>query len=127
MAKFTISPAISAPNENDTMTINIGVKYSFTSGNSVIVSGFYNSTSRFEAVVDSYDSSTGDMTLIEITNIQGFKDIGNSPIQIGLFNITLAGQRGSKILHGTADPNTLTVGRTGDTYINDITGEVYYK
>jgi hypothetical protein len=120
MTKFTISPGIPKPSENDELDINIGPKYSFTAGSSVIVSGFYDGSSRFEAIVDSYDASTGDMHLSLITNIQGFAT------SVGIFNITLTGQRGSRIVHGNGPPSA-TDGRPGDTYIDDSTGQIYYK
>lgn len=118
-ARFThIFPTI--PVENDTFSnINIGSKYSFTGGNSVIIKSQFTS-SRFEAVVDSYDSSTGVMSISEITNILG--DLSG----IGIWTITLAGQRGSKITSGSGVPVVL-VGRPGDMYIDTDTGQIYLK
>lgn len=116
---FTVSPAI-LPNENDTLTFNIGKKYSFTPGNSVIISGTLATSSRFEAIVDVYDPLTGDMTVTEITNIKNFTTA------IAPLTITLTGERGSKILANSGAPSN-TNGRSGDMYIDTATGEVYIK
>lgn len=122
VTRFTVSPALTIPAENATLTgINVGVKYSFITGNSVIIRGFFDSTSGFEAIVDSYDPDTGLMDLIEITNVKGFTSA------VGSFLMTLAGQRGSKIFYGSADPPPDTFGRTDDIYISGVTGKVYYK
>lgn len=107
-----------SPVENETMIINVGSKYSFTEGNSVIIAGRYNTGFHFEAIVGSYVADTGVMTLDEITNIVG--------TYTQLCTVTLAGQRGSKIIGGNGAPND-TSGRPGDLYIDKITGEIYLK
>lgn len=111
----------SNPEENGTVTLTIGSKYSFTTGNSVIIAPRLTDTHRFEAIVTSYDSSTGVIQLSELTNIRG-----SSFSTIGLWTITLAGERGSKITYGSGIPNS-NIGRVGDTYIDTITGEMYVK
>lgn len=118
-AKFTASLN---PTENGTITsgLNIGSKYSFASGNSVIISGQFISSTRFEAIVTNYDSSTGDMTLESITNLSGTF----TPSM--LLQITLTGQRGSKIVAASGTPSVNT-GRSGDMYVNSTTGEVFIK
>lgn len=112
------------PEENGTFSTNIGPKYSFAPGNTVIVTRSINALLRFEAVVSTYDSSTGDIELYDITNIKS-SIYGNWPAT-GDFIMTLAGERGSKITSGTDAPDTV-VGREGDMYINTSTGEVYIK
>jgi hypothetical protein len=111
-------PNVSAPVENDILSFNIGPKYSFTAGNSVIIAGRFNMTFRFEAIVDEYNATTGAMTIVNITNIVG--------TYTQVCTITLAGQRGSKIVGGSGVPS-VSVGRSGDMYIDTTTGEVYLK
>lgn len=119
----TFSATLS-PTENGTITINIGKKYSFSPGNTVIVSRSVNSLLTFEGLVGSYNSGTGDMTITDITNIKSGG--GGSWPQIGSFNISLGGQRGSLISGGNGAPST-QVGRLGDMYIDSTTGNVYIK
>jgi hypothetical protein len=118
--KFT-TPSSLSPTEGGTISnINIGEKYSFTAGNTVIVSGQFNSAIRFEAVVTAYTSNL--ISLGDITNITGF------PTSNQLYQMTLAGERGSKIRASAGNPNTLNIaGRSGDLYIDSTTGEVYIK
>lgn len=119
MTKVTL-PNNTAPVENDILSFNIGPKYSFTAGNSVIIAGQFNTSFRFEAVVTSYSSTTGAMVIANITNI-------TEPLSYTkICTITLAGQRGSKIIGGNGAPTT-TSGRSGDMYIDTTTGEVYLK
>jgi hypothetical protein len=106
------------PTEGGTLSIDIGQKYSFTEGNTVIVSAQFNSAIRFEAIVTSYTSNT--IVLEDITNIMG------NFASTTLFQMSLAGERGSKIRYGTGAPGSL-VGRSGDMYIDSTTGEVYIK
>lgn len=121
-ALFTASPGIT-PVENDTITTTIGAKYSFAPGNSVIISGQLNTLMRFEAIVSSYNASTGSITLSEITNI---KTGGGGSWPQSLLVITLAGERGSKITSGNGLPDS-NLGRIGDMYIDSTTGNVYIK
>lgn len=108
-----------SPVENGSLTITVGEKYNFLAGSTVIVSRFFDGTTRFEAIVTSYTS--GVLELSEITNIQG-----NWTSASGQFVVAMTGQRGSKIIHGNGAPSD-SVGRTGDTYIDDTSGTVYYK
>lgn len=108
-----------SPVENGTLTLSVGDKYNFVAGSTVIVSRFFDGTTRFEAVVTSYTS--GNLALSEITNIQG-----NWASASGQFVVAMTGQRGSKIIHGNGPPDS-NVGRPGDTYIDDTSGTMYYK
>lgn len=119
----TFSATLS-PTENGTVTTNVGKKYSFSPGNTVIISRDVNSLLRFEGIVDSYDSSTGSMSIKEITNIK--TGGGGTWPQTGTFNISLGGQRGSLISSGTGAPSS-SIGRSGDMYIDSTTGQVYIK
>lgn len=105
--------------ENGTLTITVGEKYNFLAGSTVIVSRFFDGTTRFEAIVTSYTS--GVLVLSQITNIQGTWTSAS-----GQFVVAMTGQRGSKIIHGNGHPSD-NIGRSGDTYIDDTSGTVYYK
>jgi hypothetical protein len=115
-AKFTASLS---PTENAELSFTIPQKYSFATGNSVIVSGQFALGIRFEGIVKSYNED-GLIVLESITNIKGtFQN--NMALQI-----TLAGERGSKIMAANGTP-VESQGRPGDLYINSATGEVYIK
>lgn len=123
-AIFSTSPAIT-PVENNSLTIVIGTRYSFAPGNSVIITNTLNSGLRFEGIVSSYNSDTdGQMVISDITNIRTAG--GGSWPQSGPFTISLAGERGSKIIGGASPPDNGT-GRDGDMYVNTATGEVFIK
>lgn len=119
----TFSATLS-PTENGTVTVNVGKKYSFSPGNTVIISRTVNSLLTFEGIVSSYDPSTGDMLITEVTNIKSGG--GGSWPQTGTFNISLGGQRGSLIRSGNGVPSSNS-GRPGDMYIDATTGQVYIK
>lgn len=122
---YSIFSAVSlSPAENGSVTINIGAKYSFAPGNTVIVTRSLNPLLRFEAIVSSYDQSTGSMDLSEITNVKAGG--GGSWPNSGQFVITLSGERGSRITSGSGQPSSSS-GRQGDMYIDTVTGEVYIK
>lgn len=122
----TFSATDLAPIENGTLSINIGSKYSFIPGNTVIIYNSINALLRFEAIVQSYDMGSGDMELYQITNIK--QGAGGSWPQMGskTYVISLAGQRGSIISSSTGAPSS-TSGRVGDMYIDSTTGSVYIK
>lgn len=121
---YSIFSASLSPVENNSVSANIGSKYSFAPGNTVIITRTMNSFLKFEGIVNSYDSSTGDITIDQITNIKSGG--GGSWPSTGQFVITLGGERGSKITAGGSAPSS-TSGREGDMYINTSTGEVYIK
>ena len=116
-AKFS---ANLTPVENTDLEFTIPSKHSFAAGNTVIVSGQYTSSIRFEGIVKSYNESTGNIVLESITNITGLFS-GNMALQINL-----AGERGSRITAIPGNPPE-SGGRPGDIFINSTSGEIYIK
>ncbi len=111
-----------SPTENGTISIpsSLSLKYlAYTSGQSVIVTKASSPTDKFEAIIDTYDSSLGTLTLKDITSISGSFGISN-------YTLNLVGERGSKITSSSGEPNP-AVGRHGDMYIDTVTGLVYIK
>lgn len=110
------------PTENGTISVGpiLSLKYlAYTSGQSVLVAKAAVPTSKFEAIVDTYDPSAGTLTLKDITSLSGTFGTSN-------YAINLVGERGSKITSGSGAPSS-TAGRVGDLYIDTVTGQVYIK
>ena len=103
---------VSDPEEGDARSgIQVDTGLAYISGNSVIFT--YNPAGEnigFEAIVVSYDSATGIMNVNSITNVR------NSLVGTYLYNVNIAGQRGTKIFRGTDAPSINA--RPGDLYID---------
>ena len=101
-----------------TLTISQGLAY--TPGNSVVVSDTVNPlTERFEGTVQSYNSSTGVITIINIVNIIGTPSSGKA------YNVNLDGidgPTGQTGATGSIGPQGLQ-GDTGPTGYTGVTGE----
>ena len=107
----------SEPVEGDSLSgITVDTGLAYVAGNSVIVQNA--SQAGFEAVVSSYNSSTGSMDISQITNVEGTLVGSSNP-----FNVDLTGKRGTKIFYGTGVP-TINA-RSGDIYIDTNSGQVY--
>ena len=121
--KVGFSANVATPTENGKITISqsYGLRFlAYTPGQSVRVSKAADSTTYFEAIVESYDASSAQIVLSDITSVNG------STWGASNYTINLVGERGSKITHGNGAPDSNS-GRPGDMYIDDLTGDVYMK
>ena len=120
--KAIFSANITGISEGGTVTLGSswGLKFlAYTPGQSVRVIKASDPTSKFEAIVTSYDASNGTIILDQITNNSG--TFGNAN-----YTINLVGERGTLIKTGSGDPTTNSVqGRIGDLYIDTDTGSMY--
>lgn len=113
------------PNENDSINyLNVGTGLAYTPNESVILTNLIDSSTRFEAIVNSYNIATGLISLMYITNV-----LGTSYTVSSNFSINLAGQRGSKWYAYPSGPTGTyaSTGRIGDYYIDENTGYVYVR
>ena len=109
----------------DTGTVTIGptmgLKYlAYTAGQAGLIVRGGSPKDQFEAIITSYDSSTGTLVLQNPTSIIG------STFGSANYTVNLVGQRGSIITQGSGPPPS-TFGRPGDMYIDTNTGQVYVK
>jgi hypothetical protein len=104
------------PVEGSTGQITVDTGLAYIAGNSVLLQNA--SQVGFEAIITSYDSFDGEMSLSQITNIEGTIVGSSNP-----FNVDLTGKRGSKIFYGTSAP-TINA-RAGDLFINTSSGQIY--
>jgi hypothetical protein len=104
-----------------TLGPTIGLRYlAYTVGQSVLVVRGGSPNDSFEAIIQSYNSATGAMTLERPTLISG------STFGSANYTINLVGQRGAVITQGSGAPD-VNFGRPGDMYIDTVTGQVYVK
>lgn len=114
--------AVLVPSENATISgLNIGPKLSYISGNSVLIVNTQYPSNRFEAIVTTYDQTTGILAIEQVTNIRGMSFGGPK-----LYTINVCGERGTNILTGSGIPSS-TIGRPGDIYINTNSGDMLIK
>ncbi len=107
-----ISAATILTPSSGSAVLNIGTSFAYIAGNSVIVIQTSSSTNRFEGIVASYVS--GNLTITEITNIQG--TFGSSVT----YNVNLDGIDGPTGPTGAI--GTGPTGARGDTGVSGPTG-----
>jgi hypothetical protein len=112
---------IERPNENEALLVFADTNLGYSINNSVIIQHTSDPSTYFEAMIGAYNASTGRTTLINTTNIYGSNyDVTQQ------FSINLSGRRGTNWYFNTGPPIT-SVGRVGDFYIDNFTGELYIK
>lgn len=92
-------------------------------GNSVIIQNLDNTNTQFEGIISNYDSVNGTITLRDITNI--FGSGYGSVLYTWLIN--LSGPRGTKFFSSSNYVISRELGRIGDYYLDQITGELYLR
>lgn len=116
-----LSGRVSMPTENSGMILYGDLDLAYTEGNSVVVQNTHDPDTRFEAIISVYESTTGKIEIVRITNVYGtFYGVDEQ------FSINLAGTRGSNWYINMGEP-TGNVGRIGDFYIDKNTGKIYRR
>lgn len=112
------------PVVNGTLTFFIPTNLPYSKNNSVIITNKDFPSTRFEAMVNSYNSLNGLIEVYKITNIFGTRYLSSSR-----FTINLTGERGYQWYVQTGNPNTVAVslGRFGDLYVDSVSGNVFVK
>lgn len=118
-----LTGTINIPTENSTITFTGIAGLSYSRGDSILVQRISDETTRFEGIVLSYTRSTG---IFEVNNITNIRGINYGVSFVNEFSVNLSGTRGSNWFLDNNNP-TGGVGRIGDFYINQITGEVFIK
>ena len=92
---------------------------SFIQGNSVIVIGQSDNTKSFEGSVDTYNRTTGRLTIV---NIQNVKPDGTSSLPAQIYNVNLDGIDGPTGPIGPTGPKSSVTGATGPQGANGSGG-----
>jgi hypothetical protein len=103
-----ITPTVT---EGGSQTLPVGTGLSYIPGNSVAVINASTPTVRFEGAVQSYNASTGQMVLQNVTNIKG-------PFTLSVYNVNLDGVDGPTGATGAT-------GATGWTGPTGVAGNIY--
>ena len=115
---------VGVPVENGyAVNVPIGIGLAYSQNESVIITNLTDPTSRFEVIIQNYNSITGIADIGKYTNILG-TTYGNS-----IYSINLSGERGSKWYSYPTGPTGpyVNTGRIGDFYIDENTGYVYVR
>jgi len=123
-SEFQISFSEIPPENSFINSLNVGSGLAYSPNETAILTNLSDPSTRFEAIVSSYNSVTGAISLVSITNVLGTSYHLNQN-----FSINLAGQRGIKwYSYNTGPTGTYsTTGRIGDFYIDKTTGYVYHR
>jgi len=115
------SQIIDPPIENNGLIVVANTNLAYSINNSVIVQHTTDASTYFEGIISSYNQVTGQIVLTSITNVYG-----NSYGINQQFSINLSGKRGTQWYFNTGPPVS-SIGRVGDFYIDNITGQLYSK